>query len=446
MKFKVNKIAAAVAVSLGTSVVGMNAAQADEVLFPYVVISDTVTTILTVINDDDARIDDLHYRYYYKNAANATDNTASCAEVDYRERTSPNDVVTFDAGGIFGDSKGVLFEPTQVNAVYNRDFALAFRNLPKPIRAFAIVDNNRRVGDLPTPGATVSGEAFIIEFATGSVWGYDAYNSSEIWSFIPPVPPATVGTLVLENPYDFSDRVEVNGEVLVPAPANADPDNYWVPLAFMPWGEVKTRLFVTPIGTQFPFQRAGNLEATIGLQVFDPNNPAPDVAYDRDENPVSGQVPRRVVCVGAVQVEDMITTAAQQFLVNSGGWSNVAVRAGQAVVMKLEFNDTTFTLDGTEVGGSYNNGFWLRKGFRESLPRLFTVGPAGRTWNVLPVVDIPGVDANASYPVIDQSLVPVGVPVLPVQGNTDPRYYSAWPANPQSVLDAINAGRISVSQ
>ena len=99
MKFKLNKIAAAMAVGLGTSVVGMNVAQADEILFPYVVASDTVTTILSVINDDDFTVPSLHYRYYYQ-----TNNGAPCAEANYKQPTSKNDVVTFDIGGVFGDS------------------------------------------------------------------------------------------------------------------------------------------------------------------------------------------------------------------------------------------------------------------------------------------------------------------------------------------------------
>jgi len=397
MKFKLNKIAAAMAVGLGTSVVGMNVAQADEILFPYVVASDTVTTILSVINDDDFSIPSLHYRYYYKKLpASPSDNTAACQEANFSQPTSPNDIVTFDVSGHFGNARGVLFEPAPANAVYNKDFAV-FRNI-KPVRAFAIVDNNDRF----FAGNNVEGEAFVIQFTQGSVWGYQAYNSAEIGGI------DASGNLVIGNPYDFSDRAEVNGEVLVTPPAGittTEAEKYWVPIADMPFAgdEVQTALFVTPIGTAAPFQLSGSIAATVGLQVNDPDSSAPYVMYDRDENPYSGQVPQPVVCVGRVNIGTMITEAARQYLVGTGGWTNVAVRAGQAVVMKIEFNENVpATLDGKSAGGgTYNNAFWLRKGFRESLARTTYPGyPTISTF--LPTFNVPqaGTD-NSAYPLID---------------------------------------------
>lgn len=396
MKFKLNKIAAAMAVGLGTSVVGMNVAQADEILFPYVVASDTVTTILSVINDDDFTVPSLHYRYYYKRLPGApTDNTAPCVEANFSQPTSPNDVVTFDVSGQFGDARGVLFEPGPVNAVYTKDFAL-FRNV-KPVRAFAIVDNNDRF----FAGNNVEGEAFIIQFSQGSVWGYQAYNAAEIGGI------DASGNLVIGNPYDFSDRAEVNGEVMVTPPAGtttAGAEAYWSPIAIMPFAgdEVQTALFVTPIATTAPFQLSGTTAATIGLQVNDPDSPAPYVMYDRDENPYSGQIVQSIVCVGRVNIGSMITEATRQYLVGTGGWSNVAVRAGQAVVMKIEFNDTAATLGGKPAGGgSYNNSFWLRKGFRESLARTAYPGYPNISY-FLPEFNVPEAGTNSSaYPLID---------------------------------------------
>ena len=206
MKFKVNKIAAAVAVSLGTSVVGMNAAQAREVMFPYVVAGPTVTTILSVINDDDdIRANQvLHYRYYAKTGAAAVDNTARCEYASLRRNTSPGDLVTFDVSGQFGDAQGVLFEPTHVNPeAYGGSFSVYTAGL-QPARAFAIVDNNDWASSIF--GQDISGEAFIIQFTEGSVWGYAGYNPARVLAGTP---------LRVFNPYDFSDWVETAGEVLV---------------------------------------------------------------------------------------------------------------------------------------------------------------------------------------------------------------------------------------
>ncbi|MFZ1642937.1 MAG: hypothetical protein WAV07_16205 [Candidatus Contendobacter sp.] len=406
MKFKVNKIAAAVAVSLGTSVVGMNVAQADEILFPNIGMSPSVTTILSVVNDDDLIVPNqvLHYRYYYKQAAASL--TAACQEADYNQNTSINDVVTFDVSGHFGDAKGVLFEPV-TSSRYNKSFAI-FKNQP-PTRAFGIIDNNARF----VAGLGISGEAFIIEFVNGSVWGYQAYNAASIVGW-------DGSNVVVANQYDFSDRVENNGEVLVPTRAGADRDEFLVPIAIMPWGDtIQTALFVTPIATTPPYQLTpGGSTATVGLLVNDPANPALDVMYDRDENPYSGALVATVTCIGRVNVPSLISSATQQFVKDSGGWSNVAVLSGQATVLKLEYNDVApANLDGKPTGSnSWNNGFWLRQGIRESVAReLVTVGTGSA--KLLPVFDIPqDAQLNAPYPLIDTRKTTAALPFPPVYG------------------------------
>jgi hypothetical protein len=411
MKFKVNKIAAAVAVSLGTSVVGMSAAQADEILFPYLVSSDTVTTILSVVNDDDFQgADQLHYRYYYKSGTNAASNSAACQEADYRESSSPNDIVTFDLSGVYGDAQGVLFEPaaSQVNVKYDKSFAL-FKNI-KPVRAYAVIDNNDRF----FINQGVYGEAIVFEFVNGAMWGYSAYNAASIYAV------DNAGSTVVTNPYDFSDRGETAGEVLVAAPAGADVERYWAPIAVMPFAEVTTRLFVTPIATTGPaFQLSPNNTATIVLAVNDPDSSTFDVMYDRDENPISGQVPAAVTCVGAVDVQNMISQAARQF-VQLGGWTNVGIAAGQAVVIKLEFNDSTpTTLDGKPVAGFYNNSIWLTKGIRESMARsAITQNGIALASNVLGVYEIPSVqEPNSPFPLIDAAAAAAANLALPPAQN-----------------------------
>lgn len=409
MKFKVNKIAAAVAVSLGTSVVGMSAAQADEILFPYLVRSATVTTVMSVINDDDFLGSDLlHYRYYYKSGASAEDNSAACQEANYRERSSPNDIVTFDIAGTFGDTQGVLFEPSEsrINVNYDKSFSLFKATNLSPVRAYAVVDNN----DQFSVNQNVYGEAIVFEFVNGAMWGYQAYNAANIYA-------SDNGSLFVTNPYEFTDRVETSGEVLTTAPAGTSVERFWVPISVMPPDESTTRLFVTPISTTGPaFQLAQNNTATIQLAVNDPNSATFDVMYDRDENPISGQIPATVVCVGAVDVQDMISQAAQQF-VRLGGWTNVAVTSGQAIVIKLEFNDSNpTTLNSQPVTGFYNNSSWLRKGIRESQPRPLMLQDG------VPVAALPAYaiadtqELNSPFPLIDAAKATAeGKPLLPPQ-------------------------------
>jgi len=403
MKFKVSKIAAAVAVGLGTSVVGMNVAQADSVFFPYLIASPTVTTILSVVDEGSAVANTLHYRYYYKGDAGsaAANRLSGCTEANYGNWSSVNDIVTFDISNHFGAANGVLFETTAATARYS-DFAI-FRN--RTVRANAIVDNNSQFAF----GRNVNGEAFIIEFNNGSVWGYPAYNAAEILTFTPP------STVAVANEYDFSDRVEMNGEVLTqPVPANlaqaAALERYRVPITIMPFAEVTTRLFVTPVNPNPPFQvpiERNVYAANIRLEVND-NTSLQQVMFDRDEQPVSGRVTQPIVCVGAADVPGLINEAIRSRVAN-GGWSYVGIQQGsvvgafnvnQAIVLKLEFNDKApATLNGQPAGsGSYNNGFWLHKGIRESVPRNFVL--AG--YPVLPVVQLPEAaqEYNAPYMVI----------------------------------------------
>jgi hypothetical protein len=416
MKFKVSKIAAAVAVGLGTSMVGMNVAQADSVFFPYLIASPSVTSILSVVDEGSAVANTMHYRYYYKRDAGSAqaNRVTGCTEADYENWTSPNDVVTFDISNHFGAANGVLFETPVATARYS-DFAI-FRN--RTVRANAVVDNNAQFAF----GRNVNGEAFIITFDTGSVWGYPAYNAAEILTFTPP------STIAVANEYDFSDRAEVNGEVLTqPVPANlaqaAALERYRVPITIMPFAEVTTRLFVTPVNPNPPFQvpvERNVYSANIRLEVND-NTSLQQVMFDRDEQPVSGRVTQPIVCVGAVDVPELVNEAIRS-RVASGGWAYVgilqgnlatvsvitdtgtanvpAVNVNQAITLKLEYNDKApAKLNGQDAGGgSYNNGFWLRKGIRESVPRNFVLA----TYPVLPVFQMPDAaqDVNSPYMVI----------------------------------------------
>jgi len=456
MKFRVTKIAAAVATGLGVSVAGVNVAQADDIFFPYIVMSPTVTTILTVINDDSSAVKQLHYRYYRKEAP-AT-NTSSCNEFDFWQDTSANDVVSFDMGGVFGNSNGVLFEPTQTKpAAYTADFATLGHTNSKEKRGYVLVDNSSPTTDsdpLPAPAARLAGEAIVIQFATGSAWGYRAYNSAGIWSFD--------GTnLALRNRYDFSDRVEVNGEVLAEVPSTATravaKTNYWAPIAFMPWDEATTKFFVTPVATKSPFQgpdSTSSISATIRLSA---SSQAVDrVVFNRDETPYSGFRSQSVTCVGAVALADLVDENVKQ-QTPQGGWSYLQLTSGQAVVMKAEYNPVSpSSLDDVTVSGSWNNVTWLRKGFRETLPRALTV--AG--WPAIPTFEISGLENNSPYPVLDSvALTAAGLSVLPPQptGVTLQRslaavtadattyYDDAYSADPVAVAAAIAAGKVFVS-
>lgn len=428
MKFKVTKIATAVAAGLGVSFAGMNAAQADALLFPYFAVSDTVTSLFTTINLADqvgasnVNPQTLHYRWYYKRGANAESLGAACEEFDVRRVTSPFDVVTFDASGKYGDAQGVIAEPKerQQKAVYPAGQSFAMMKGLTPARGWLVVDNYD-APNVPFEGS-LFGEVMIVDFAGGAVWGYAAYNAS----------PNTdlAGTLLR---YDFSDRNENAGEVIAGNPyvgngtaAPTPNGSVSVPVttAILPiaspstTGTVITRFFVTPIGHNAVYNRdtavAGdlssvgyapnvgqlqpNLTTTVSLSAVYTNTPN-DVMYDRDENPVSGQNPRTVVCLGAVNVQDLLSAGALREVGDFGGWSDIVVQApgplatltstgtvvtsatrstnvNQAIVQKLEYN-TTGQFNGATFPGAFNSALWLRAGIRESVraTNIATAGP-----------------------------------------------------------------------
>jgi hypothetical protein len=437
MKFKATKIATAVAAGLGISMVGMNAAQADSILFPHFVLSPTVTTILSVINDDFSNLEELHYRYYYKNGSA---NGAACQEFDFWNPTSENDIVTFDMGAHFSgdDAQGVLFEPSSTNVKYVDDFAVLGRTQPvPPTRGYVLVDNSPRNPSAPFPAAQarLAGEAIVIEFTSGSAWGYNAYNPSGIWGFTPPANPQGVGELFLLNAYDFSDRVEVNGEVLVAPPAdtaNIDQKaNFWVPMAIMPWEQIQSALLVTAVSTNMGTNGAYNQSTTLKLRGTAEG--ADRIMFNRDERAYSGPGNASVTCVGRIEVEDMVGEIVRQST-PEGGWSNLTVTSGQAIVFKAEIN-----ADLPVATGTFNNIYQLRKGFRESLVRSEDSIPAAptspRNWNYLPVFEIPGLDSSAPFAVWEN------VFAVPTNANgtinTDVAYDPANYANKIQVARAL---------
>lgn len=453
MKFKATKIATAVAAGLSISAIGMNVAKADSIFFPYYAISPTVTTVLSVINDDieAATLSELHYRYYRNNGAGA------CTEFNFWNNTSENDIVTFDLGGIFSqdDPQGVMFEATRTRAVYEDDFAIMGRTAGIK-RGYVLVDNSPRnpADPVPEPSAQLAGEAFVIEFQTGSAWSYRAYNASEIWGLT----PGENGNLVLLNKYDFSDRVEQNGEVMTAPPAGIasrdEKTNFWSPVAITPWDEGVTAFFVTPVGTSAPFQGpdgTSNYSAQIELRATAEG--ADRVMFNRDERAFSGTRPQSVVCVGKVLVQDLV----DEFVVQStpeGGWTNVALTragTGQAVVFKAEYNPADpSTLNGLPINGSYNGVTWLQKGIRESSGRPLV----SNGWNSLPIYSVPGIDNNAPFPVLlanpRASATTSGLALPPPAGRLPgpqlgDSYYSPGIFAPlAAVTAAIEAGRVFV--
>lgn len=386
---------AVAAAMTGVASVSTNAL-ADAAFFPHVVVSDTVTTIVSVINTtsdlynfDSSRIPwnqrtgqgFLHYRLFYKDAASLSD---PCVELNVHLPTSVNDLQTIDLGAT--DYSGVLFEPP-ANPIHppvvpwqGYDYALgsqARAMMPEgtALRGYLLVDNAESDGgaylnDEPT----VFGEAVVVEFGVGATWGYSAFSKQDDSQNVQQNPD-------FDNEFDFEDAASISA----------------YPLAFMPFEGaegVSSGLMTTAV-IHPQSNREGGVPGWADSDMSEnPNNnkvsmyltthpePAPWGSsigiWDRDETPVSGGVIRDVTCVGRVPISSLVNDNAR---LAEGGWgrlrnsavvtwaSTIEVTPGNtitttgtsreydaAVIYKLEYGAL---LNGLEIGGTWNNAFLI---------------------------------------------------------------------------------------
>lgn len=355
MKLKMKALSLAVA----TIAAGTAAHAADVAMFPYVVNSATVTTLVSIVDLNTAAAqgytaggavggERLHWRLNYKGGANATNNAALCEEVNYYLPSSNNDIQTVDIGGNFGSAtKGVLFSDASINNDWDANTTATINYMLGKTagtqRGVLFVHNANAAA-----GQTLYGEAMVLDFSTGAAWGYQAQlndngaaNDNTAFSFVGAATNA----------------------------AGSAPDI----VTFMPTTETTTRIFVTPVNTVVgspmldtngaSIASWDRLTARVGLVT------GTGVAFDRDENLISGTTLNNVTCVGAVDVPSMMTAGAAAVLAN-GGWGTLSIQTGTgaaasftnvntAIATKLEYN-TTGTLNGQTVPGTFNNGFIMR--------------------------------------------------------------------------------------
>lgn len=352
---KQNKLAVAVTAALGASIGAMGTAQAAkwETLFiPHIVKSNTVTTIVSVINHGAVAdsTDLLHYALFYKRLTGDTPNLNACEEINYDLSTSPNDIQTFDVTGAFGEGTlGVLFNDPSINndwEGWNRSYAMA-RNVSGAARAFLLVDN-KGVDAATNSSQSLAGEAFVFEWGEGAAWGYQGWANDGDG----PVLAAGLGA------FDYSDAASngTNATLTV-------NDNPLASVPILPLDEFATAFMDTPVDDSASGDQR-NRYLINGIK-FDGE------MFDRDENPISGQATQYVRCVGRVDVQSLLEEAAEAELVD-GGWGSFTLTDGnntaaagangtgnnttRAVVYKLEYN-LGDTFNGETIGGLYNNAF-----------------------------------------------------------------------------------------
>jgi hypothetical protein len=383
--FKKTKVASAVAAAIGTSLGSVGAAQAhwaSSIMFPTVVASPTITTVVSVINDGDGMEEKgsgdqvLHYSYWHKELQKdesvADFNTKECAERNRYLPTSKFDIQTFDVSGkFFGGSNGVMFNDPSNDADAKASWVFynaSDDNLAQ--RAVLFVDNYKGQGFAKYGDGQLAGEAVVFEVDLGAAWGYQAFANSkrvkggrgerpdghgEEWlgnyawaasgarSQVPFMPPAEVTTVFLVTPVAAYPHV-------YPPFVPELPDNYFDQL-----------------------ESQGQLTAsikTLGEDWFTSG------VFDRDENFFSNNAKQDVQCVGGWNITDLFPDSEA----NDGGWTHIATynefkvqntengvtgtdkSYPAAIVFKVEYGDVT-KLDGAnnrvEGGGLWNNGLYL---------------------------------------------------------------------------------------
>lgn len=378
--------------------VAVKDAKADAIMFPWIVKSDTVSTLVSIVNTcgpigtyGGGLLNlELHYEYWYK-VTNANGQTEICQPHSDKLPTSKDDIITFDTSCNINNGEALFGDPSPYGGA---SFCL---NEPSPRRAFLLVDNNTPAYLLNGVNAdgTLYGEAIVMEIQSGAAWGYSAYNA---W--------ATGQTDGQSGPIYFFDSFDALGEVVRGSSITATPAAAleWTQTVFMPPDVMSTRMFVTPTNTPnvmvvnsiavppIPVgspgdQRIGNANVIVQISTMEPNTPCPlpstaadlvDGIYDSDENPMDGTVPKNIVCTTGDNLSAFINPGNYNSWVLTGeqGWGYLALFPGnvdavpfdtvpdnptdEAIIGKLEYTAAGLTIDSVTVPGAVNNFVWLR--------------------------------------------------------------------------------------
>ncbi|TVR17418.1 MAG: hypothetical protein EA401_00465 [Planctomycetota bacterium] len=372
----------AVALSLGLAAAGMMSVAhsqqppQSDLLFPYVVKSDTVTTILSVINtrnfdrrdrEDDIRevlprVYPLRIAVNYK-LGDPTPNADFCNHFDGTFISSINDLTTFDIGQAFGE--GALFNDTVggpgsaapvpsalTDGGYLDDIANfpAFRGYVSIWDQFINQDSREGIGNLGE--RTLEGDALVVEFVTGAAWGYRGLSrgTNRDTSWFNNLSNAT---------YDVYPGTGVQANLGFTSAERG------LNIPFMPLADVQTRFFITVLNDDLGDQRDG----FPGAIVAQLGGGAGFTLYNRLEQARSLNASANINCLGVVDIEDFLAGAATSPFVAQGGFSPLNLRDADAAggglidgklahVIKLEFGKTN-ELNGFSTGGTYNNAYQL---------------------------------------------------------------------------------------
>ena len=363
---------------MATGVLGVGSASAGAgayVLYPFVIREGAAfATMVTYIgpNYNEEEDEGLHYQYFTKSSGAALN--ANCDAASITGASSKNDVLTYDAAGVFG-----------IEPLFNDDTSQSFGGLGLSLSANGI--GYLLIND-EGGWKTAFGEAQIVDLANGGMWGY-------IGTSIPFGANAQGSPLV--NSVEMEKFIPGIGGGAALISGTRRPVLLYPPTA------ATTNFITTPLGTNMRASSATN-RAAFQIQL---STGTPGV-YDRNENPINFLVTARVRCIAVLGYANLIgaNALANPVWRENGGWAWFANVGPQAAVDPAEMisnvmydkNAMVFkVISAGAVGAFVIDGQPVATGlcgYTNGIERVGN-GPEWRTWTQCPLFKVDMTEASA---------------------------------------------------
>ena len=299
---------------------------ADTLLFPVIASnSPNVVTLVSVANRPAGISTYLHYHYRYKSsltAGGSPNRTGACSSVEFTRPSFDGDLVSFDASGFIGNGSALFGDGNSYGGPFDH-------GVPGASRSYLLVSNSDGAGNRVDVGQVrdLSGEAVVMDIATGAAWGMKAINDRT------------------REDYSMINAAD-GGGVYAALPSQGFDNRRF---SFFPSSQWTTRFFVTPIGWNMD---SANLSATVNLVS---SGSSVEGVYDRQGvRHAFTPINQPITCTGAVDLTELMDSTTRAAVEHGGGWSWLRVASGDAVVYKLDF-----ALENAVYGGTVNNGYLL---------------------------------------------------------------------------------------
>lgn len=286
--------------------VGIQSAQADAILFPYLSTEAGVYSFVTVSNAgivDTVGITGYHFSYGHKSVP--IDNDADCSHYDYNVVTTPADMMTFEVGGKVADAGNwVLFENAGLDTSVIPGVVP-----PLPVDdqiAFLIVEPQCGGVAIPCPSPAngfmyLYGWAEVIDTVNNMSLAYSTRDFNVDTTFDPDLGP--ISALAGGSPVILS----------------------WYPTTY-----VSTSWHVLPLGLRSDMTPlgGGGISTSFASSYW-------GGALDRDEQVWSGQRTPSVTCFGMYERDDIIGAGALAST-EAGGWTGVVSPNPEMLIHRLQ--------------------------------------------------------------------------------------------------------------